>query len=148
MNVTSRIKVIRHHTAEVAAQTTITPATGVDMAGAESCLFVVLWGVITGTGVQSIKVQQSSDNGVGDGFSDLTGSSVSVSDTSDGKMTFVEVVNPEKRYLKCLVLRGTANSVVDGILAFVQGSSRLPVTQPTATVASVELHQTPIEGTA
>jgi hypothetical protein len=140
-------KTVRHSNAVAAGQTTITPSAGIDTQGYSHCRFIVLWGTITATGVQSAKVQQSSDDGVADTFADLTGTSVSVADDDDNKMTIIDINNPAERYLKCIISRATADSVVDGIIAILSRHDTAPTAQD-STVQGWEQHDQPAEGTA
>ncbi|MBZ5638515.1 MAG: hypothetical protein LAO51_07105 [Acidobacteriia bacterium] len=148
MNLSKECKLIRHNNAVAAGQTTITPAAGIDMKGFDTCLFIVAFGAITTGAATSVKVQQSSDDGVADGYSDLTGTSVTVADDQDNKLCYVEVARPLKRYLKLLVLRATQDSVVDGIFAILGGAHEIPTTHSTTVMAASETHISPAEGTA
>lgn len=140
-------KIVRHNAGAVAGTSTITPTAGIDMQGFNSCLFLVSLGVITATGVPSIKVQQSSDDGVADGYSDLEGSAFAVTDADDDEVIAVEIIRPTKRYLKLILLRTTANCVLDGILGLLGGAQSVPVTQ-VAAINGQEVHVSPAEGTA
>lgn len=141
-------KITRHSNAVAAGTTTITPSSGIDMQGYDGCLFLVAFGAITASGVQSVKVQQSDDDGVSDAYSDLEGTSVSVADDDDNQLVWVDVARPQKRYLKVIVSRATQNSAIDGILALQYGSKVEPVTHDSTTVLGGELHVSPDEGTA
>lgn len=147
INLSKECKLIRHSVAVAAGTSTITPSAGVDTKGFDSVLFVVAFGAIVTAAVTSIKVQQSSDDGVADGYSDLTGTSVTVLDSYDDKLVYVEVVRPLKRYLKLLVLRATQNATVDGIVAILSGAHDVPTTHD-STVATGETWAYPAEGTA
>ncbi len=133
--------------AVAAGQTTIT-SDAVDMQGFEVCTFLIPFGAITTGGVQSIKIQQSSDDGSSDGYSDLEGSSVTVADDQDNKVCIVEVIKPLKRYLKCIISRATQNSVVDAIIAIKTNPRDVPVTQGSTVMAASEQSASPAEGTA
>jgi hypothetical protein len=95
-----------------------------------------------------IKAQQSSDNGVADGWSDLEGTAVAVADDDDNQIVGLDIYKPLKRYVRCVVDRGTQNAVVDGVIAIQYGARALPTTQDATTVGAVELHVSPDEGTA
>lgn len=141
-------KIIRHSNAVAVGTSTVTPSAGIDTAGYDSCTFLALLGAIT-DGTPSIKVQQSDDDGVADTYDDLLGTSVPVGAvTDDNKMLAVEIVEPKKRYLKCLLVRGGATgTVVDGIVAILGR----PHAEPTAldtTLFAREVHVSPAEGTA
>lgn len=141
-------KTVRHSNAVAAGVTVITPSAGIDMKGFETCTFHVLFGAIVAGGVQSIEVHQSSDDGVVDAYSALAGSNVVVGDDQDNKIAIVEVVRPQKRFLKCIVNRATQNSVVDGITAILTHPRAKPVTQDSTVMATSESHVSPAEGTA
>lgn len=146
MNISQGMKLERHSNAVAVGTSTITPSNGINRAGFGTCLFMVAWGAITDA--PSIKVQQSDDDGASDAYSDLEGTSVAVLATDDDKLTWVEVGNASKKWLKLIVTRGGATgSVVDGIFAFLTDYYREPVTQPSE-VSGGEFHDRPDEGTA
>ena len=122
-------KIVLHHPAEAAATGTITPASGVDLAGFKECTFGVLVGDIGSGGVPTVTIQQSEDDGDSDAYSDVEGSLVTLADDDDDSVVKVSVKNPQKRYLKCLVGRATANIAVGGIVAVLSGAGKLVVTQ-------------------
>lgn len=139
-------KIVRHNNGAAAGTTTITPSAGVDMQGFNSAMFLVLLGALTDTTVPSIKIQQSDDDGVADGYSDLEGTAFAVTDADDNKVIAVEIIRPTKRYLKLILARATANAVLDGILCILGNAiGPLPITQ---TTLGNEVHVTPAEGTA
>jgi hypothetical protein len=146
-NLHGTILPVRHSNAVAAGTTDIEPATGVDMAGFKGCYFIVLFGTITATAVTSIKVQSDTVSTMDTDPQDLTGTSITVAADDDNQMAIVDVWNPRERYLRCVVDRGTANAVVDGIIAIKYGARKRPVTLG-ATVVASEFHQAPAEGTA
>ena len=115
------------------------------MEGFEGVLMVVTFGVIDGGAVTSIKAQQSPDAVDGD-YNDLTGSSQTVVDTADGKVFYIDINKPEKRYVRLYVSRGTSNAAVACAIYYQYGAKKPPVTH--ATEVSGEFWQSPIEGTA
>jgi hypothetical protein len=131
----------------VAAGTTAVDPTAVDMQNFESVMFIVQFGTITASAVTSVKAQQSSDNGSSDAFADLEGTGQTVADTDDDLAFIIDIVNPQERYVKPYVSRGTANAVIESITAIQYGSRKMPVTQG-ATVGGIETHVSPDEGTA
>ena len=116
--------------------------------GYRNVTFLVLFGAIVSGAVTTIKIQQSSDDGVADGYSDLEGTALSVADTDDGKVIPIHVIRPTKRYLKVLVTRATQNSTIDGMLAIQYDGNETPPTNESVTVATGESHISPPEGTA
>ena len=110
----------------VAAGTTDVNSTSVDMEGFETATFVVSFGTITATAVTSIQIDHSSDN---TNWNAVASSKVTVPDTASNKMAITETVRPTLRYVRCTVDRGTANAVIDGIVAVRSNSRKAPVTQ-------------------
>lgn len=132
----------------IAAGTSDQNSSSVDMQMFEEVTFIAAFGVISGSAVTSIKVQQSSDDGVADGWSDLLGTDLTVADDDDTSMAVVNIVKPLKRYLRCVVLRATQNAVIDGVIAIQSGAHVKPTTHDSTTVLGSEIHVSPIEGTA
>lgn len=132
----------------VAAGTDDVNSSSVDMCGFSSVTFVVAMGAIGSGAVTSAKVQQSSDDGDADAFSDLTGTGVTIADTDDEGLVLIEVNEPLKRYVRCVVDRGTANAEVDSIVALQSRAGVEPVTHDATTVIDSEWHHAPSEGTA
>jgi hypothetical protein len=132
----------------VAAGQTAQTSSAVNMAGYDGCLFIGLFGALTSTQVTSMKAQQSSDDGSSDAYSDLAESSTDALADADGnKMLLIDIFRPEKQYLKAVISRGTANAVIDGIIAIQYAGRDCPITQGTTVKELVSL-VTPAEGTA
>lgn len=141
------IKIIYDAVAATAAGTTAVNGSIIDMAGYEGVVFVVRFGTLTATQVTKIKAQQDSDSGGGT-MADLVGTaSTALADGDGGKVLALDVFRPIERYVRCVVVRGTANAVVEGGFAILYGGSTRPATQP-ADIISKEVHVSPIEGTA
>ena len=139
-------KVVAVEGYNAAGTTDITPSAGVDTAGYGGCMFIFHFGAITASAVTSCKVQQSSDAGVADSYADLEDSGVDVADTDDDKVVVIDIKRPRERYLLPIVDRGTANAVLNGIVAVLYGGSGRPDAQSEA--AGAESHASPAEGTA
>lgn len=148
MNLSNAVKMTRHSNAVAAGSSDITPSSGIDMANFEGCMFVVEFGAIVASGVQSIEVHTSSDDGVADSYTALIGSNVTVADDDDNQIFYVDVYRPRERYLKLIVNRATQNSTVDGITAIQYEPRNMPVTHDSTTVGGGEIHVSPAEGTA
>lgn len=145
MNITKNQKIIKC-VAPTAAGATAVNGTAIDMSGYETCLFMVGFGTITSGAVTSIKVQQDTTSAMSTA-TDLTGTSVTVSDTSDDKIFTVEVVKPTERYLRVVISRATQNAVIDYGVAILSGARKSPITAD-STIGSQEVHAGPTEGTA
>ena len=63
------------------------------------------------------------------------------------KVAVIEVKRPQKRDLKLVIDRGTQNAVIDGVFAIKHGLRKAPAALHT-TVAGLEVHAGPAEGTA
>ncbi len=142
-----RAKLTVVEAATAAGQTAI-ESDSIDMRGYRGALFFTTVGAQTSTAVTSLKVQASSDNGVADGWSDLTGTSIAIADDDDGQTFGVEIIDPEKRYLRAYVSRGTANAVVGEIYALRYDPAYKPQVNTVTDVATFETHVRPAEGTA
>jgi hypothetical protein len=134
MNLSKQTKVIRHSAAVAAGTSTITPSTGVDARGFGGCMFIASFGTITATAVTSVEVHSSSDDGVNDAYALVPDTEVTVADSDDGKAVVVDVTVPRERYLKCVVLGGTANAVLDSITAILYDPSELPTSRDSTVV--------------
>jgi hypothetical protein len=109
--------------------------------------FVALFGALTATQVTSLKVQQGS---LADGsdMADLAGSlHTALADADGNKCLVTDLFRPQKRYVRCVVERATANAVIDGAIALLYGPRVEPVAKD-ATVKSVKTLISPDEGTA
>jgi hypothetical protein len=146
MDLNANSKVTRVMNA-VAAGTTDQNSTGVDMAGFDSVTFVVLLGTLTATQVTSVKLQQS--DVVGSGYTDLEGTdSGNLADDDDDQCVVVTCNRPTKQFVRATILRGTANAVIDGVLAIQTMANAKPTTHDASTVFGGESHSSPDEGTA
>ena len=146
MNLSKAVKVARVLNG-VAAGTTEQTGSVIDMQGFEGVQFVALFGALTATQVTSLKVQQGS---LADGsdMADLEGSlHTALADADGNKCLVTDLYRPQKRYVRCVVKRGTANAVIDGALALLYSPRIEPVTAD-ATIKSTKLLVSPNEGTA
>lgn len=132
-------KVADHSTAATSDVT----SSSIDMKGYESVLFVTSFG--TAASGNTLKVQQSSDDGSTDAYSDLEGSSVS-SGSSDEDV-WIDVYMPTKRYVRVVAARGTS-STLESIWALQYGASSVPVDNTTSGTITGETAISPAEGTA
>lgn len=141
--VLDRIKVY-----QAAGTSDVITSDAVDMERFEGALFIVTLGTLTSTGTVTLKLQQSSDDGSSDAYSDVEGSSlVNSGDAASTKQMLIEIINPQKRYLKLLATRATANCVIDSITAVKFGGSIAPITADASVDGSLQLCG-PAEGTA
>ena len=129
----------------VVAGTSDQTSTSLDMQGFDSVIFIASFGVITTNAVTSTKLATSSDNS---SFNDLLGTSITVADSDDTSMTVHDLNEPQERYIRLVVDRGTQNAVIDGVVAIQYNAKSEPVTHDATTVISAEFYASPAEGTA
>lgn len=133
------VKVQDHTTAATSAVT----SDAVNMAGYEGVTFLSSFG--TAAADNTIKLQQSSDNGDADGFSDIEGTSVSSGTTDED--VWVEVYRPTKQYVRAVFARGTS-STLESVWAFQWGARQEPVSNVVSGTIIGERSASPAEGTA
>lgn len=129
----------------VTAGTTSTTSTAVDTLGYAAVRFLALFGTLTASQVTNIKVQHSDDNST---FADVsTSASSNMADADSNKALIVELFKPQKRYVRLSVQRGTANAVIDGVVAELYRPSFGAVTAH-STISSQEIINSAGSGTA
>ena len=116
-----------------------------DMQGFENVMAIVTFGVITGSAVTSIKMQQDTDSAMGTA-ADLLGTAQTVADTDGEKTFYIDLVKPQERYVRLVVDRATQNAVVASATYLQYNGVKAPSTH--GTNVSGETHISPIEGTA
>ncbi|MGE0105103.1 MAG: hypothetical protein AB7O81_34885 [Blastocatellales bacterium] len=148
LNISKSCKVTRVMNA-VAAGATVQTGAAVDMKNFEGVTFILGVGALTADQVTALKAQQSSDDGSADAYSDLEGTLTGpFADDDDNQVMILEIIRPQKRYVKPIVNRATANAVIDFVIAIQHTPKAEPVTHDATTVAFSELHVSPDEGTA
>lgn len=115
-------------TAGAAAATDITGST-IDTANYEGVNILVQLGAIVSGAVTSLKLQESAD---ASSWTDVANTSVTVADTDDEEIRYLEYRRPAKRYVRLYVDRATQNATVSAIY-HLYGARSQPVTQPTGT---------------
>ena len=121
-----------------AAGTTAVNGAAVDMQGFEGVMFVALLGTLTATQVTKLQVQYSADGSTN--WTNITDDAIggtlstgAAADADSNKIMWIDIYRPKQRYLRAVVSRGTANAVIDGVLAI----QYHPALQPTALDATV-----------
>lgn len=131
----------------VAAGQTQVDGSIIDTAGYESVKFIYSFGTITTGAVTSVKASMGNQSGGGD-LTDIAGSSITVADDDDNQIVVLEIVKPQKRYVRPIIVRGTQNAVVDGIVAVLTRAHKQPTTDDTSTVVGRKTLVSPANGTA
>lgn len=154
MSINKRTRLIRVNTGTVAGTTSINcpSSSGVDMSqngGYRGVRFTALLGALTSGQVTKLKVQGSPD---GSDYTTLGGdllatATAAMADGDGTKMLVCDVYRPIHRYVRAVVVRGTQNAVIDGVIAELYD----PITEPTSddtTVSASKVAISPILGTA
>ncbi len=129
----------------VAAGTTDQTSDTVDMSGFHGCMFIATLGTLTASQVTTGKVTTSSDNST---FNDVEGSqTTALDDADDNLMIVIDIYRPLERYLRFVLERGTANAVIDGVIAIQYDPISVATTASTDVAESLTL-LSPDEGTA
>ena len=113
-----------------AAGTSDVNSTVVDMAGWGAVKFTALLGALTATQVTKLKAQQG-DAADGSDMADVGGAVTDAAADADGNKLLVLDVSRgllTKRYVRAVLDRGTANAVLDGIIAELYLPRSIPVT--------------------
>jgi len=139
---TDIVKILKIQDHTTAGTSTVT-SDAIDMAGYDAVLVLSSFG--TAASGNTVKLQQSSDDGSTDTYDDLTGTSVT-SGTSDEDV-WVDLQRPQKRYIKAVFARGTS-STLESVWAILYRPRNPPVTNVTSGTIIGEKHLTEAEGTA
>lgn len=142
---TDNVKLLKVADAAGAATSAVTSA-AVDMqadGGWDGCLFLTSFGTAAADNV--LKAQQSDDDGVADGYSDLAESAVDAGASDEDQ--FVDIREPAKRYLKAVAVRGTS-STCENIWAILYRGRELPFSNVLAGTINGKQLNRPAEGTA
>lgn len=91
-----------------------TKTSRVDMKGWDGVRFILAAGTIDATGTVTLKAAQAATdaNGV-----ELSGLSAQLSAGHDNCLAHITVLNPTDRYVQAWIVRATASSVIDGLIA-------------------------------
>lgn len=123
----------------VAAGTSDQDTTVLDMSGFDAVRFTALLGDVTATSVVELQVfgnTANSTSGATEITSDTAGPYTAGASDADNKALVVDVVRPAYRYVFARVKRGTANAVIDGVVADQYGARDEAVSQGSTVLAS------------
>lgn len=136
MSLLKNCKITRVANAAAAAQTDVNGSI-LDMAGFEGVMFVALTGDATATSALALKCEQNTVNSAS-GMAELTGAASFTAGASDAdnKALVLDVHKPRERYVRAVLERGTADCVVDGIIAIQYMPRSMPTSQDASVIAS------------
>lgn len=120
-----------------AAGTSAINGTVLDMTGYDAVRGIALLGTLTSTQVTKLKAQQG-DASDGSDMADISGAVTPAAADADSNKILILDVNREsitKQYVRFVVVRGTANAVLDGLIADRYQCRTLPQTQSDSTVS-------------
>jgi hypothetical protein len=117
-----------------AAGATVINGSIIDCSGFGGCLIAVHMGAIVGGAVTSIKAQVGAASDLSDAV-DVTGSSVTIADTDDDKVFYIDVQRSSKQYMRLVVSRATQNATVCATY-LLYDANNLPVAQAAAVTGS------------
>ena len=145
LNLARNLRIARALNAVAAGQTDQNGSI-IDTANYEGVVFIAALGTLAAGAVTALKAQMGNESNLSDA-ADLAGTAQSIADTDDNKLLVLDIHRPAERYVRAVVTRGTADATIDGVIAILYGPRVLPVTQD-STVAGIETHVSPEEGTA
>lgn len=129
-------KVLVVEAAAAAAQTLLTTDV-VDMQGFDSVVFIVLLGDVTDTSALALTAYTNDTNDTNSPTElALPVSFTAGASDADNKLLILELHKPRDRYVYATLARGTANAVVNGILAVLTNARERPVAQDAVVIAS------------
>lgn len=131
----------------VAGTDDTTNTTTIDMQGYDSIEWVTNVGTITATGTLNVKIQSGALANMNDA-ADLLDTNQALDDTDDDRLMIHDMHRPRERYVRLVLIRATANVVINSVQARLYNAKDKPVTQDTSHVASSEFSNAPGEGTA
>jgi len=125
----NNMKIIVAGNAAGAATTTIDGSVVVDTGGYQRTLWLAILGDITATSVLNLKVQDNTANSTS-GMADITGATTgnltAGASDYDNKVLGVDVKNGKRRYQRFSLARGTANAVVQAVIAICYNGDKIP----------------------
>ncbi|HEX5445005.1 MAG TPA: hypothetical protein VFW87_14300 [Pirellulales bacterium] len=134
-NLSKAAKLVRVMNAQAAGVTTVNGAL-VDTEGYGSVLFIAAFGALTAGQVTSLKAQAGSKSD-GSDMADLAGTSTGpLADANGNGCLQLEVITPQSRYVRPVVVRGTANAAIDGVFALLFTADKEPVALDPTVIAT------------
>src|SRR5712692_8868507 len=129
MNFSDEVSVI-HHMDPVAAGTSNQDGlAGIDMSGFDGVMFIADVGALTPGQVTRLPVLGSDDDSSFGAFA-TDAVTLTMDDGDSNKCLVVDVFRPRNRYVRARVQRGTANAVIDCVVAILYRKNKKPVVQP------------------
>jgi hypothetical protein len=125
MQISQNVKVVKVMNA-VAAGTTSQNGSSVDMQGFDGVMFIAHLGTLTTSQVTKLQAQGSDDNSTFAAFS-TDAVTAAMADADSNKVLVLDVFRPVHRYVRPTVERGTANAVINSVIAILYSSDKEPI---------------------
>lgn len=102
----------------------------IDMLGFDNICFIAKFDDVDNTSVLTLKAQQGQQSDASD-MVDLSGNATLTADATSGdnKMLLLDVIKPIERYVRPVVVIGTANATLAGVIAIRYNGKKSPVTE-------------------
>ncbi len=126
MQLSENVKIV-HCLGAVAAGTTNQTGSEIDMQGYDGVVFVADIGALTATQVTALEAQGSNTSGSEAAFT-TPAVTAPMADADSNKVLVLDIFRPVTRYLKPTVLRGTANAVINCVIAILYNVDHAPIT--------------------
>lgn len=159
-NLRTYLRASRQINATAAGVTVLTGA-ALDMQGFDGVLFVAAIGTLTATQVTFLGAQDSPDGttwgavgtaaaptnllttlpsgGIGGVLTGVQAAvnivTAAMADADSNKLLVLDVFRPLQRFVRAVLYRGTANAVLDGLVALQYGAKKEPTTMDSSTVS-------------
>lgn len=140
MSLLKNVKITRVAASAVAAQTDVSGSI-LDMAGFDGVLFIGLLGDVTDTSALALKAETNSVN-LTAGMAALVGGPAFTANatSADNAVLLLDVYKPREQFIRPVLKRGTANAVVDGIIAIQYGAASKPTVNAASVIAAALLN--------
>lgn len=140
MNMLHDAKIVPVKAAAAAGQTTLTTDV-VDTQGFDSVCFIAYLGDVTDTSVLTLKGYTNDTNDTVTPTELATNVTFTAGATdADNKLLVLDLNKPRQRYAYATLARGTANAVLNGIIAVLYNAHEKPVTQSADVIASAHVN--------
>lgn len=119
----------------------------IDMANFEWIIAIVTCAAVHNDATYSVKWQQDTD-AAGGTMADLLGTGMTIAGTKDDQLFVTALIKPRERYVRLYVDKDTSNACAESVLYILGGGRTLPKLVDVTDEVTVEVHESPAEGTA
>jgi hypothetical protein len=125
MLLTNKCKIVKVMNAVVAG-TTNQDSSEIDMQGYDGVVFIAHLGSLTSTQITALQARGSNTSGSEAAFT-TDHVTAAAADADSNKILVLDVFRPPARYLKARVERGTANAVINSVIAIQYHLDKQPI---------------------